>query len=99
MNHTQQLRQLRRAAAVAGLLAAACCVRLLAAFVVGRTVLNDPQLPSHLWLIPLRDFIALFVWLGSFAGGTIVWREDHFLLNNGRLVSLNNKQTHSTKSS
>jgi ceramide glucosyltransferase len=82
-----------------GLLAAACCVRLLPAFVVGRTVLNDPQLPSHLWLIPLRDFIALFVWLGSFVGGTLVWRGDHFQLNEGRLVSLNNKQTHSTESS
>jgi ceramide glucosyltransferase len=88
----------RGAAWAWGLLAAACCVRLFAAVVVGRAVLDDRHMLWQLWLIPLRDFIALFVWLSSFAVGTIVWRGDHFRLNEGRLVTLNNKRTGSAQS-
>jgi ceramide glucosyltransferase len=88
----------RGAAWACGLFAATCCVRLLGALVVGRTVLKDRQLLSLILLIPFRDFIALFVWLASFAGGTIVWRGDRFKLKDGRLVALNHKQTHFTES-
>jgi ceramide glucosyltransferase len=82
-----------------GLFAATCCVRLLAASFVGRIVLNDRRLPSLILLIPLRDFVAPFVWFASFAGGQIVWRGDHFQLKDGRLVILNKKQSHSAESS
>jgi ceramide glucosyltransferase len=69
-----------------GLLATTCCVRLITGLVVGRDVLQDRRAVSLMWLIPLRDFVALFVWLLSLAGGTVVWRGDRFLLKNGRLV-------------
>jgi ceramide glucosyltransferase len=88
----------RGAAWAWGLLAAAIFVRLLAALVVGRIALNDPSLLPLIWLIPLRDFGGLFVWLSSFAVGTIVWRGDHFQLKDGRLVTLNNKRSHSARS-
>jgi ceramide glucosyltransferase len=82
-----------------GLFAATCCVRLLAARVVGRTVLNERRLLSLILLIPVRDFVAPFVWLASFARGNIVWRGDRFQLKDGRLVTLNNKRPHSAESS
>jgi ceramide glucosyltransferase len=89
----------RGAAWAWGLFAATCCVRLLTGWVVGRTVLNDRRLLTLILLFPLRDFVALFVWLASFAGGNIVWRGNHFQLKDGRLVILNNKQHHSAESS
>ena len=81
----------RRAVWAWGLLAAASCVRLFAAAVAGRAVLDDRHILSQLWLIPLRDFIAPVVWLASFAGGNIVWRGDRFQLKDGRLVTLSHK--------
>jgi ceramide glucosyltransferase len=80
------------------LFGAACCVRLFAAAVVGRAVLDDRHILSQLWLIPLRDFIAPAVWVASFAGGNIVWRGDRFQLKDGRLVTLSHKRTHSAES-
>ena len=35
------------------------------AVVVGRGVLADPQVLRDLWLLPLRDFIALAIWLSA----------------------------------
>jgi ceramide glucosyltransferase len=43
---------------------------------------------SQSWLIPLRDFVALFVWLASFFGNTVVWRGERFQLKDGRLYRL-----------
>jgi ceramide glucosyltransferase len=60
-------------------------VRLAMALVVGREVLQDAQVARWLWLIPLRDFVALFVWIASFAGRTVVWRGHRFSLKDGRL--------------
>jgi ceramide glucosyltransferase len=60
-------------------------VRLAMAVVVGRDVLQDHQVIRRLWLIPLRDFAALFVWIASFAGHTVIWRGDRFNLKDGRL--------------
>jgi ceramide glucosyltransferase len=36
-------------------------------------------------LLPLRDFVSLFVWIASFAGHTVVWRGERFNLKHGRL--------------
>ena len=67
------------------LLAAALVTRLLMAFVVAGGVLGDRRVLRNIWLLPLRDVIALLVWIASFAGHTIVWRGDRFVLENGRL--------------
>jgi hypothetical protein len=39
----------------------------------------------HLWLIPLRDLIAFWVWFASFAGHQVHWRGDIFILENGKI--------------
>jgi ceramide glucosyltransferase len=66
-------------------LGVALTARLLAAVVVGGKVLRDPQVGRDLWLIPLRDFVALAVWVVSFFGNTVVWRGERFRLRDGKL--------------
>ena len=60
-------------------------LRALAAIEVGAEVLRDRGIPRQLWLLPLRDTLALLLWIASFTGHTITWRGDRFVLNHGRL--------------
>lgn len=71
-----------------GLLGATAIMRLAMALVVGRVVLEDRHVVPFLWLIPLRDVVALMVWMASFAGHTVAWRGDSFTLKDGRLVRI-----------
>jgi ceramide glucosyltransferase len=71
------------------LLGVALVARLCMAVVVGRYVLEDRQIPSLLWLVPLRDLVALLVWLASYVGRTIHWRGDDFYLKDGKLARIN----------
>lgn len=59
--------------------------RLCAAWMVGWHVLRDRQVPRDLWLIPLRDVVALVLWGASFFGDIVVWRGHRFRLRNGKL--------------
>jgi ceramide glucosyltransferase len=61
-------------------------LRLAQAMTVGALVLGDRQLLPRLWLLPLRDLIGMGVWVAGFAGDTIVWRGERFLLKNGKLL-------------
>jgi ceramide glucosyltransferase len=63
-------------------------LRFAVAGVVGNTVLGDQELPGRLWLLPIRDLVAVLVWVASFAGHTVTWRGDRFELKNGRLIRL-----------
>jgi ceramide glucosyltransferase len=63
-------------------------LRLAVALTVGKSVLQDAQLPKHLWLLPLRDLIAVVVWVASFVGNTVSWRGDRFKLKKGRLTRI-----------
>lgn len=63
-------------------------LRVAMAMMVGKVVLQDRQLMKHLWLLPLRDLIAAFVWIASFADRTVVWRGDRFEVKNGRLIRI-----------
>ena len=63
-------------------------LRLAVALMVGRVVLRDRHILGHLWLLPLRDLIAVGVWIASFAGHTVTWRGDRFRLKTGRLVRI-----------
>lgn len=65
-------------------------LRLAQAMTVGAQVLNDHQLLPRLWILPLRDLIAMGIWVAGFAGDTIVWRGERFLLASGRLIKLPN---------
>jgi len=63
-------------------------LRILVALAVGRSVLKDRQLLKQLGLFPLRDLIAVGVWIVSFWGHTITWRGDEFELRKGRLIPI-----------
>jgi ceramide glucosyltransferase len=67
------------------LLALSFLLRLALAMTVGAAVLADRQVLPNLWLLPLRDLIAIGVWTFGFAANTIVWRGQHFELKNGKL--------------
>ena len=66
-------------------LAVVALLRVMAALAIGREVLRDPNATRDLWLLPLRDFVALAVWIASFAGNQIEWRGLKFRIKNGRL--------------
>ena len=52
---------------------------------VGAEVLGDHEVLPNLWLLPLRDLVAMGMWAAGFAGNSIVWRGQRFLLNGGKL--------------
>jgi ceramide glucosyltransferase len=56
------------------------------ALAAGVGILRDRQVLRDLWLLPLRDFCALGVWIWSFAGNSVQWRGETFLLKQGKLV-------------
>jgi ceramide glucosyltransferase len=60
-------------------------LRLGGAMMVGAEVLGDHQVLPSLWLLPLRDLVAMGIWVAGFAGNTIVWRGERFLLKDGKL--------------
>jgi ceramide glucosyltransferase len=59
--------------------------RVSLALGVGVGILDDRQVLRDLWLLPLRDLLALFVWAWSYASSTIVWSGERFHLNKGKL--------------
>jgi ceramide glucosyltransferase len=61
-------------------------LRLALAMTVGAQVLADHQVLPGLWLLPLRDVVAMGLWVAGFAGNTIVWRGQRFTLKNGKLL-------------
>jgi ceramide glucosyltransferase len=69
-------------------LGATALLRLAGALVVGNGVLDDRRLLGSLWLLPVRDLVAVAVWIASFAGHTVTWRGDRFELRKGRLIRL-----------
>ncbi len=66
-------------------LAVVIVLRIAAAIAVGRGVLADPHVLADLWLLPLRDFAALAVWLASFIGNEVEWRGLKFRVRDGKL--------------
>jgi ceramide glucosyltransferase len=71
-----------------GALAFTFFLRLAVALVVGRNVLKDNQVLKYLWLIPLRDLVALAIWIASLGGHTVTWRGDRFRLKDGKLYRI-----------
>lgn len=67
------------------ILAVTAVARFASAIVIGREVLEDRQLLRDIWLLPLRDFVALAVWFASYWGNTVVWRGLRFKLRKGKL--------------
>ncbi|HYM76810.1 MAG TPA: bacteriohopanetetrol glucosamine biosynthesis glycosyltransferase HpnI [Candidatus Dormibacteraeota bacterium] len=69
-------------------LGAVALLRVAVALAVGKVVLRDQQMLRQLWLLPVRDLIAVGVWMLSFAGHTVTWRGDRFTLKDGRLTRI-----------
>ncbi len=61
-------------------------LRLAQAMTVGAAVLGDHEVLPNLWLLPLRDIVAMGLWVAGFAGNTVVWRGERFALKNGKLA-------------
>ncbi len=62
-------------------------LRLSMAYATAQRVMHDRRILRHFWLIPLRDVIALVIWIGGYASSKVVWRGLEFKLNKGKLVS------------
>jgi ceramide glucosyltransferase len=63
-------------------------LRMSMALFVGRLVLRDRTVLKNLWLIPLRDLIAVMIWIVSLRGNVVTWRGDRFRLENGKLTRI-----------
>jgi ceramide glucosyltransferase len=63
-------------------------LRCTVALFVSKKVLHDGQVPTSLWLIPLRDLLAVAIWVVSLAGNTVTWRGERFRLQNGKLTRI-----------
>ena len=67
------------------LLALSFFLRMALAMTVGAAVLGDRQVLAYLWMLPVRDVVAMGLWVAGFAGNTIVWRGERFVLKEGKL--------------
>jgi ceramide glucosyltransferase len=66
----------------------ALLMRVSLALAVGVGILGDMQVLRDLLLLLPRDLIALFLWVWSFAGDTVTWRGERFLLKRGKLTRI-----------
>ncbi|HTB98312.1 MAG TPA: bacteriohopanetetrol glucosamine biosynthesis glycosyltransferase HpnI [Terracidiphilus sp.] len=61
-------------------------LRLTLAMTVGAEVLGDHQVLPSLWLLPLHDLTSMGLWIAGFAGDSIVWRGEKFIVKKGKLL-------------
>jgi ceramide glucosyltransferase len=67
------------------LLASSLFLRMALAMTVGAEVLSDHAVLPYLWLLPVRDVVAMGLWAAGFAGNTIVWRGERSVVRDGKL--------------
>jgi ceramide glucosyltransferase len=67
------------------LLSIALAARVAVALLVGVQILGDRQVIRDLWLLPVRDLVALAVWAWSYAGNRVEWRGQVFAIKGGRM--------------
>jgi ceramide glucosyltransferase len=70
------------------ILVAAALARASVAIGVGLQILRDRQVLRELWLLPLRDLLALALWAWSYMADTVTWRGEKFRLENGRMFPI-----------
>lgn len=58
-------------------------VRCMVATVFSRRFVRDSLLPRYLWLLPVRDLLALVCWLLAFAGNRVSWRGHRYVVRPG----------------
>jgi ceramide glucosyltransferase len=69
-----------------GTLASTVFLRFAVALAVGWKVLRDRQVLRYVWMIPLRDLVAVVIWVVSLGGHTVTWRGEQFELRDGKLT-------------
>jgi len=72
------------------LLGVVVLMRVAVALAIGSSVLQDRHLLAKLWLLPIRDLVAVATWVMSFYGHTVMWRGERFELRKGRLLRIEN---------
>ncbi|MFZ0770082.1 MAG: bacteriohopanetetrol glucosamine biosynthesis glycosyltransferase HpnI [Candidatus Sulfotelmatobacter sp.] len=60
--------------------------RLVEAWLVGWTVVRDPEIRRAPWLYPLRDLLGFAVWFASYLKLRYVWRDSRFELKGTRIA-------------
>ncbi|AXC10542.1 Ceramide glucosyltransferase [Acidisarcina polymorpha] len=68
------------------LLSIALAARVSVALLIGGELLQDRQVVRDLWLLPARDLVALAVWAWSYAGNTVEWRGQEFVIRGGKMT-------------
>jgi ceramide glucosyltransferase len=63
----------------------AASLRFAVALATGGLVLRDSQILKNTWLIPLRDFLAVGIWIVSLHGHTVIWRGERLTLKDGKI--------------
>jgi ceramide glucosyltransferase len=66
-------------------IACALLLRAAVALQVGAGVVHDRAVARNLWLLPLRDLVAFWVWFASFMDHKVHWRGDIFILEKGKI--------------
>jgi ceramide glucosyltransferase len=66
-------------------LAVTLLLRAAVTLFVGWSVLKDQQALKYVWLVPLRDLVAVAVWVVSLGGHEVMWRGERFQLRDGKL--------------
>lgn len=62
-------------------------VRVSLALGVGVGILGDRQVLRDLWLILLRDLVALALWAWSYAADTVTWGGERLVLRKGKIIA------------
>jgi ceramide glucosyltransferase len=70
------------------LLIVVAAARFALALTMSQVVLHDPRGLCDLWLVPVRDFVAMAVWGWTYAGDDIEWRGERFRLRDGKLIRI-----------
>jgi ceramide glucosyltransferase len=68
-----------------GLAASAIAARFLLAVWTSRAVLDEKR-GAPMLLLPIRDLLAVAVWIAGWFGNSVWWRGERFLLRDGRLI-------------
>ncbi len=68
------------------LLGVALLNRLAEAWLIGWTVVRDPQIWRAAWLYPLRDLLGFAIWFASYLKLRYVWRDSRFELKGTRIA-------------
>lgn len=70
------------------LLLVSVVVRFADAYILCNRVVGDSRSVRDFWLLPLRDFVAMALWIASYTGNTVTWRGESFRLVDGKLIKI-----------